>query len=42
MPDDQALLFFVNGKRIEDFDADPEETLLYYLRNKLRLCGTKV
>ncbi|CAG5080707.1 Oidioi.mRNA.OKI2018_I69.PAR.g9688.t1.cds [Oikopleura dioica] len=39
--DKQALIFFVNGKRIEDFDADPEETLLYYLRNRLRLCGTK-
>ena len=41
MADNKALLFYVNGKRIEDLDADPEETLLYYLRERLRLCGTK-
>jgi len=41
MADNKALLFYVNGKRIEVFDADPEETLLYYLRERLRLCGTK-
>ena len=37
-----ALLFFVNGRRIEDANVDPEETLLYYLRNSLFLCGTKL
>ena len=36
------LVFFVNGKRVEDAKVDPEETLLYYLRNTLKLCGTKV
>ncbi|CAH0554559.1 unnamed protein product [Brassicogethes aeneus] len=36
------LVFFVNGKKIEDEHIDPEWTLLYYLRNKLRLCGTKL
>ena len=39
---DSALLCFVNGKRVYDENVDPEETLLYYLRNKLRLCGTKL
>ncbi|KAG5876926.1 hypothetical protein JTB14_007389 [Gonioctena quinquepunctata] len=37
-----TLVFFVNGKKIEDDHIDPEWTLLYYLRNKLRLCGTKL
>ena len=37
-----SLLFFVNGKKVEDANVDPEETLLYYLRNSLNLCGTKV
>lgn len=37
-----ALLCFVNGKRVFDEKVDPEETLLYYLRNKLHLCGTKL
>ena len=36
------LLFFVNGKKVKDANVDPEETLLYYLRNSLKLCGTKV
>jgi len=36
------LVFFVNGKRVEDAKVDPEETLLYYLRNTLKLCGTKL
>ncbi|XP_056637903.1 xanthine dehydrogenase [Diorhabda sublineata] len=37
-----SLVFFVNGKRIQDDQVDPEWTLLYYLRTKLRLCGTKL
>ncbi|XP_046738971.1 xanthine dehydrogenase isoform X2 [Diprion similis] len=37
-----TLIFFVNGKEIEDESVNPEWTLLYYLRNKLRLCGTKL
>ncbi|VEN52953.1 unnamed protein product, partial [Callosobruchus maculatus] len=37
-----VLVFYVNGKRIEDKNVDPEITLLYYLRTKLRLCGTKL
>ncbi|XP_077292706.1 xanthine dehydrogenase-like isoform X2 [Arctopsyche grandis] len=36
------LIFFVNGKKIEDENPDPEWTLLYYLRKKLDLCGTKL
>ncbi|XP_039283580.1 xanthine dehydrogenase [Nilaparvata lugens] len=36
------LVFFVNGKKVVDRNVDPEWTLLYYLRNKLRLCGTKL
>ncbi|KAE8752582.1 xanthine dehydrogenase 1 [Frankliniella occidentalis] len=37
-----TLVFFVNGKKVVDDAVDPEWTLLYYLRNKLRLCGTKL
>nr|CAH7741382.1 unnamed protein product [Callosobruchus chinensis] len=37
-----VLVFYVNGKRVEDKNVDPEITLLYYLRTKLRLCGTKL
>ncbi|KAJ3642697.1 hypothetical protein Zmor_025458 [Zophobas morio] len=36
-----VLVFFVNGKKVVDHQIDPEWTLLFYLRNKLRLCGTK-
>ncbi|CAB1429617.1 unnamed protein product [Pleuronectes platessa] len=36
------LLFFVNGKKIVEKDADPETTLLTYLRRKLGLTGTKL
>ncbi|XP_030065867.1 aldehyde oxidase 1 [Microcaecilia unicolor] len=35
------LIFFVNGKKIIEKNADPEEMLLSYLRKKLRLTGTK-
>ncbi|XP_063923155.1 xanthine dehydrogenase-like [Zophobas morio] len=37
-----VLVFFVNGKKIVDNEVDPEWTLLFYLRNKFRLCGTKL
>ncbi|XP_047119344.1 xanthine dehydrogenase [Schistocerca piceifrons] len=37
-----TLVFFVNGRKVVDANVDPEWTLLYYLRNKLRLCGTKL
>ncbi|XP_076033762.1 xanthine dehydrogenase rosy [Oratosquilla oratoria] len=38
----KTLVFFVNGKKIEDDAVDPEWTLLTYLRNKLGLVGTKL
>ncbi|XP_034113366.1 xanthine dehydrogenase [Drosophila albomicans] len=37
-----VLVFFVNGKKVTDDKPDPECTLLTYLRDKLRLCGTKL
>lgn len=36
------LVFFVNGKKVVEKNADPETTLLVYLRRKLGLCGTKL
>ncbi|KAJ9595230.1 hypothetical protein L9F63_013467, partial [Diploptera punctata] len=39
---DTVVVFYVNGKKVEDGNIDPEWTLLYYLRTKLRLCGTKL
>lgn len=36
------LVFFVNGKKVIELNPDPECTLLTYLREKLRLCGTKL
>lgn len=36
-----TLLFFVNGKKVEEQNADPETMLLSFLRDKLRLTGTK-
>uniref|UniRef100_A0A1L8DYE4 Xanthine dehydrogenase n=1 Tax=Nyssomyia neivai TaxID=330878 RepID=A0A1L8DYE4_9DIPT len=36
------LIFFVNGKKIVEKNANPEVTLLTYLRENLRLCGTKL
>ncbi|XP_046887432.1 xanthine dehydrogenase/oxidase [Hypomesus transpacificus] len=36
------LIFFVNGKKISEKHADPEMTLLTYLRRKLGLTGTKL
>lgn len=40
--DQQPLVFFVNGKKVVDNKPDPECTLLVYLRDTLRLCGTKL
>ncbi|XP_038627859.1 xanthine dehydrogenase/oxidase-like [Tachyglossus aculeatus] len=36
------LVFFVNGKKVVEKNADPETTLLVYLRRKLGLQGTKL
>nr|XP_057906870.1 xanthine dehydrogenase/oxidase [Doryrhamphus excisus] len=36
------LIFFVNGKKVVETNADPEMTLLTYLRTKLGLPGTKL
>ncbi|XP_041821797.1 aldehyde oxidase 6 isoform X2 [Chelmon rostratus] len=35
------LCFFINGKKVTENHADPETTLLSFLRGKLRLTGTK-
>ena len=37
-----TLVFYVNGKEVTDDNIDPEWTLLWYLRNKLHLTGTKL
>ncbi|KAM9548268.1 aldehyde oxidase 2-like [Guaruba guarouba] len=39
-PSDE-LVFFVNGRKVTERQADPEELLLCYLRKKLHLSGTK-
>ncbi|CAF3087056.1 unnamed protein product [Rotaria sp. Silwood2] len=36
------LFFYLNGKEIVERNVEPEWTLLWYLRNKLRLTGTKL
>lgn len=36
-----TLLFFVNGRKVIEQNADPETMLLSFLRDKLRLTGTK-
>ncbi|CAH2108386.1 unnamed protein product [Euphydryas editha] len=36
------LVFYVNGKKVIEQNPDPEWTLLWYLRKKLRLTGTKL
>ncbi|XP_020282076.1 xanthine dehydrogenase [Pseudomyrmex gracilis] len=36
------LVFYVNGKEVSDKNVEPEWTLLWYLRNKLGLTGTKL
>ena len=38
----RILVFFVNGVEVRDSKIEPEWTLLYYLRNKLGLTGTKL
>lgn len=35
------LIFFVNGKKVIERNADPEVNLLFYLRKIVRLTGTK-
>ncbi|KAM7096812.1 LOW QUALITY PROTEIN: aldehyde oxidase 2-like [Ciconia maguari] len=35
------LVFFVNGRKVIERQADPQELLLYYLRKNLCLSGTK-
>lgn len=37
-----TLVFYVNGVEVKESSVEPEWTLLYYLRNKLGLCGTKL
>ncbi|CAB3223396.1 unnamed protein product [Arctia plantaginis] len=37
----KKLIFFVNGKKVVEPNPDPEWTLLWYLRKKLLLTGTK-
>ncbi|XP_008556718.1 xanthine dehydrogenase [Microplitis demolitor] len=37
-----TLVFYVNGQEIQDSNVNPEWTLLYYIRNKLKLSGTKL
>ncbi|XP_047530210.1 xanthine dehydrogenase-like [Vanessa atalanta] len=36
-----VLVFFVNGKKVIESSPNPEWTLLWYLRKKLQLTGTK-
>ncbi|XP_072309679.1 xanthine dehydrogenase/oxidase [Eucyclogobius newberryi] len=36
------LIIFVNGKKVVEKNPDPEMTLLFYLRRKLGLTGTKL
>ncbi|KAM3964100.1 xanthine dehydrogenase rosy [Aphomia sociella] len=36
------LVFYVNGKKVIEPQPDPDWTLLWYLRKKLRLTGTKL
>lgn len=37
----KTLIFYVNGKKVVEINPDPEWTLLWYLRRKLQLTGTK-
>lgn len=37
-----TLVFYVNGKQVSDKNIVPQWTLLWYLRNKLGLTGTKL
>ncbi|KAH7730150.1 Protein F55B11.1 [Aphelenchoides avenae] len=40
--DTDVLVFYVNGKRIEEKSVDPRTTLAAYLRENLHLTGTKI
>lgn len=40
--DSNELIVFINGKKMVEKDPDPEMTLLFYLRRKLGLTGTKL
>ncbi|CAH2076598.1 unnamed protein product, partial [Iphiclides podalirius] len=40
-PFQTTLIFFVNGKKVVEKSPEPEWTLLWYLRKKLQLTGTK-
>ncbi|KAI6200324.1 Ferredoxin [Aphelenchoides besseyi] len=40
--DENTLVFYVNGKRIEDKNVDQRTTLAAYLRDRLKLTGTKI
>lgn len=42
VPTENRLVFYVNGRRIDDGRVDPRTTLATYLRENLRLKGTKV
>ncbi|XP_028989633.1 aldehyde oxidase 6 isoform X2 [Betta splendens] len=39
--EETVLCFFINGKKVTENHADPETMLLSFLREKLRLTGTK-
>ena len=36
------LVFYVNGRRMAERSPDPDGTLVQYLRDSLRLTGTKI
>ncbi|XP_016051352.1 PREDICTED: aldehyde oxidase 4-like [Miniopterus natalensis] len=40
-PNPDELIFFVNGRKVVEKNADPEVNLLFYLRKVLHLTGTK-
>nr|XP_022334415.1 xanthine dehydrogenase/oxidase-like isoform X1 [Crassostrea virginica] len=42
MSSENPLVFYVNGRQVEESHPDPETTLLQYLRQKLKLVGTKL
>ncbi|ESO84677.1 hypothetical protein LOTGIDRAFT_131803 [Lottia gigantea] len=42
VPKHNTLIFYVNGVKIVEKDADPKWSLLFYLRTKLDLTGSKV
>nr|XP_025858261.1 aldehyde oxidase 4-like [Vulpes vulpes] len=41
VPNSDELIFFVNGRKVTEKNADPEVNLLYYLRKNFCLTGTK-